>query len=221
MIRRERSSSTSCASCRRSQGGQAPFPTGRNCSPGTRQPSPRRSAALGKETVPPRAWYVFEGQTSVDAYLCTSRYVVLVEGKRTESGPTTHTSWMEVRHQVLRNIDAAWNGRGIATWSPSSRWRGRIRSEVRARGLATSRRRHGLRRRAFREPAASQRGRPASDGACVPRRRHLAGNLRRVLASARHLDRRGPGRTEDTMSQPAKAAKRRVSRQTPGGNCGR
>jgi hypothetical protein len=68
--------------------------------------------ALGAETVPPRAWYVFEGPTSVDAYVRTTNYVVLVEGKRTESGPTTHTSWMEVRHQVLRNIDAAWDSKG-------------------------------------------------------------------------------------------------------------
>ena len=68
--------------------------------------------ALGEERVPPRAWYVFEGATSVDAYIRTSRYVVLVEGKRTEPGPTTHTSWMDVRHQVLRNLDAAWDTRG-------------------------------------------------------------------------------------------------------------
>ena len=67
--------------------------------------------ALSGKTVPPRAWYVFEGRTSVDAYIRTSRYVVLVEGKRTEPGPTTHTSWMDTRHQVLRNIDAAWDGR--------------------------------------------------------------------------------------------------------------
>jgi hypothetical protein len=35
-----------------------------------------------------------------------------VEGKRTESGPTTHTTWMETCHQVLRNVDAAWDARG-------------------------------------------------------------------------------------------------------------
>jgi hypothetical protein len=68
-------------------------------------------AAIREETVPPRAWYVFEGRTSVDAYVRTNRYLILVEGKRTEPGPTTHTSWMEVRHQVLRNIDAAWDAR--------------------------------------------------------------------------------------------------------------
>ena len=30
-------------------------------------------------------------------------------GKRTEAGPTTKTSWMQVRHQILRNIDAAYS----------------------------------------------------------------------------------------------------------------
>jgi hypothetical protein len=36
-------------------------------------------------------------------------HIILIEGKRTESSPTTHTSWMPVRHQMLRNIDAAWD----------------------------------------------------------------------------------------------------------------
>jgi hypothetical protein len=34
---------------------------------------------------------------------------VLVEGKRTEAGPTTSTTWMPTRHPMLRNIDAAWD----------------------------------------------------------------------------------------------------------------
>lgn len=54
-----------------------------------------------------RVWFVFEGPTSVDAYLETDRLIVLVEGKRTEAGPTTYTTWMRVRHQLLRNLDAA------------------------------------------------------------------------------------------------------------------
>ena len=56
-----------------------------------------------------QGWHVFEGPTSVDAYIETERAVVLVEGKRTEAGPTTHTTWMAVRHQLLRNLDAAWD----------------------------------------------------------------------------------------------------------------
>lgn len=54
-----------------------------------------------------RVWFVFEGPTSVDAYLETDRLIVLVEGKRQERGPTTYTTWMRVRHQLLRNLDAA------------------------------------------------------------------------------------------------------------------
>jgi hypothetical protein len=56
-----------------------------------------------------RAWFVFEGPTSVDAYLETPELIVLIEGKRTERGPTTHTTYMPVRHQLLRNLDAAWD----------------------------------------------------------------------------------------------------------------
>lgn len=54
-------------------------------------------------------WHIFEGATHVDAYLETERLVILIEGKRTERGPTTHTSWMPVRHQMLRNLDDAWD----------------------------------------------------------------------------------------------------------------
>jgi hypothetical protein len=54
-----------------------------------------------------RAWFVLEGPTSVDAYLETPELILLVEGKRTERGPTTRTTYMPVRHQILRNLDAA------------------------------------------------------------------------------------------------------------------
>jgi hypothetical protein len=57
-------------------------------------------------------WHLFEGATSVDAYLETPELIVLIEGKRTERAPTKKTSWMPVRHQILRNIDAAWDERG-------------------------------------------------------------------------------------------------------------
>jgi hypothetical protein len=59
-----------------------------------------------------RAWYVFEGPTSVDAYLETPGLIVLIEGKRTERGPTTRTTYMPTRHQLLRNLDAGWDIRG-------------------------------------------------------------------------------------------------------------
>lgn len=59
-----------------------------------------------------KAWYVLEGPTVPDAFLVTPDALVVVEGKRTESGATTSTRWMQRRHQMLRHIDAAWEIRG-------------------------------------------------------------------------------------------------------------
>ena len=59
-----------------------------------------------------RAWYIFEGPTVPDAYIETPDAVVVVEGKRTEAGPTTDTTWLLGRHQIWRHIDAAWERRG-------------------------------------------------------------------------------------------------------------
>jgi hypothetical protein len=55
--------------------------------------------------------YVFEYRTHIDAYLETDEAIIVVEGKRTEAGPTTSTKWMPVRHQMLRNIDVVWDNR--------------------------------------------------------------------------------------------------------------
>lgn len=57
-------------------------------------------------------WHIFEGETQPDAYIETSSLIVVIEGKRTEPGPTTHTTWMVGRHQMLRHIDCAWEARG-------------------------------------------------------------------------------------------------------------
>ena len=59
-----------------------------------------------------RAWYVMEGPSYPDAYLATSDLVVVIEGKRTEAGPTTSTTWMPVRLQILRHLDAAFEVAG-------------------------------------------------------------------------------------------------------------
>lgn len=59
-----------------------------------------------------RAWYIFEGNSKPDALLQTPDAIIVIEGKRTEAGPTTYTTWMSVRHQMLRHIDAAWDDRG-------------------------------------------------------------------------------------------------------------
>lgn len=55
-----------------------------------------------------RAWYIFEGPTVPDAYIETPDALVVIEGKRTEAGPTTDTTWLAGRHQIWRHIDAAW-----------------------------------------------------------------------------------------------------------------
>ncbi len=55
-----------------------------------------------------RAWYVLEGCTWPDVYLETERALVVIEGKRTERAPTTYTTWMAIRHQMLRHLDCAW-----------------------------------------------------------------------------------------------------------------
>ncbi|NQT91310.1 MAG: hypothetical protein HQ559_01010 [Lentisphaerae bacterium] len=59
-----------------------------------------------------RKWYVLEGPSQPDVYLETEKTIIVIEGKGTESGPTTNTTWMAGRHQVLRYIDAAWEIRG-------------------------------------------------------------------------------------------------------------
>ncbi len=55
-----------------------------------------------------RAWHILEGSSYPDAFLATSDSVVVIEGKRTEAGPTTSTTWMPVRHQMLRHLDGAY-----------------------------------------------------------------------------------------------------------------
>ena len=56
-----------------------------------------------------RAWYVLEGPSYPDAYLATYDAIVVIEGKRTEAGPTNSTTWMPVRSQMLRHLDAAFD----------------------------------------------------------------------------------------------------------------
>jgi hypothetical protein len=69
-----------------------------------RQLSENPSAAKG--------WWILEGPSRPDAYLETPDAIIVVEGKRTEPGPTTHTEYMTGRHQLLRHMDAAWDTRG-------------------------------------------------------------------------------------------------------------
>lgn len=60
----------------------------------------------------PKGWHLFEGPTSPDVFLVSRDALVVIEGKRTEPGPTTDTTWLVGRHQIWRHIDAAWEVRG-------------------------------------------------------------------------------------------------------------
>lgn len=65
---------------------------------------------LLKDSVARPQWYILEGKSQPDAYLETDDFILVIEGKRTERGQTTTTSWMAGRNQMLRHMDAAaWN----------------------------------------------------------------------------------------------------------------
>ena len=73
-----------------------------------------QQAAMEKLRGPHRSrdWFIFEGTTYPDVYLETETAIIVIEGKRTESDITRNTTWMPVRHQMLRHIDSAWDIRG-------------------------------------------------------------------------------------------------------------
>lgn len=56
-----------------------------------------------------QTWPILEGPSFPDVFIETPEYVLVAEGKRTEAGPTTTTTWMPTRHQMWRHMDAAWD----------------------------------------------------------------------------------------------------------------
>jgi hypothetical protein len=52
-------------------------------------------------------WFVLEGPSCPDVFISTPDLIVVIEGKRTEPVPTTGTTWMSPRHQMLRHMDCA------------------------------------------------------------------------------------------------------------------
>lgn len=58
------------------------------------------------------SWAVLERPSQPDVFLETDEALIVIEGKRTERGPTTDTTWLRGRHQMLRHIDCAWEIRG-------------------------------------------------------------------------------------------------------------
>jgi hypothetical protein len=101
--------------------------------------------SLQERRLSPRAWYVLEGPSQPDVYLDSAAAVIVVEGKRTETAPTTSTAWMRVRHQMLRHLDAAWEYRqgrriyglyiveaesGTSSTEPPSTWHEAVESTI-------------------------------------------------------------------------------------------
>jgi hypothetical protein len=80
---------------------------------GTRLPAQNLArSAVASQPVNRPAWWRFERATEVDCVLATDRLVLCVEGKR-EERLSPDTRWIAGRHQVARNLEAAWRLAGI------------------------------------------------------------------------------------------------------------
>ena len=124
-------------------------------------------------------------------FLETDDLVVVIEGKRTEPAPTTTTTWMPVRHQMLRHIDAAWDRRGDRqlfgffivegetgdSMTVPAHWREAARNTTTSGAVA----------RACR---IAHRGDPAANRECVHWRDDMAGCLSRPVDSRGGVDRK-------------------------------
>lgn len=69
------------------------------------------------ENLPAKAWYIFEGHTYPDLYIEGDDYIIICEGKWTESHITTETTYLktakgEYRNQMVRHIQGALNSAG-------------------------------------------------------------------------------------------------------------
>lgn len=53
-----------------------------------------------------KKWWAFEGYTSVDCMLETEKFLLLIEGKRTEP-ISSSTVWFPKRNQIVRNLECA------------------------------------------------------------------------------------------------------------------
>lgn len=68
--------------------------------------------AVASQPVDRPAWWRFERATEVDCVLATDRFVLCIEGKR-EERLSPGTRWLASRHQVARNLEAAWRLAGV------------------------------------------------------------------------------------------------------------
>jgi hypothetical protein len=110
-----------------------------------------------------RRWFVLEGPSRPDALLEGEQIVLCVEGKRTEASCTTETTWMEIRSQLVRHMDAAMDrfpnkrilglliveGDGSIGVSPSPFWIAQSEAQYASRSIDASlpHRSQGQRRR--------------------------------------------------------------------------
>jgi hypothetical protein len=68
-------------------------------------------ARLSDSSLQDSRWEILEGPSYPDVFLQTPTVILVIEGKFTEARPTTSTTWLSGRHQMLRHIDAAWDQR--------------------------------------------------------------------------------------------------------------
>lgn len=52
-----------------------------------------------------KEWFILEGDSKPDVFLKTTSFYLIIEGKRTESGPKVGTTWDPKRHQIVRHIE--------------------------------------------------------------------------------------------------------------------
>jgi hypothetical protein len=73
-----------------------------------RDPAILAEALARIETGPwARKWYILEGPSRPDATLEMPHAVIVIEGKRTEAATTSKTTFMPIRSQLIRHMDAA------------------------------------------------------------------------------------------------------------------
>ena len=69
------------------------------------------------DSLPLKAWYIFEGYTYPDLYIEGDDYIIICEGKWTEPHITTETTYLKTakgayRNQMVRHIQGALNSAG-------------------------------------------------------------------------------------------------------------
>jgi len=64
-----------------------------------------------------KQWWAFEGFTEVDCFIQTDSFILAIEGKRTEKGPSESVSWYPYRNQIVRNLESVQQYAGTRNFS--------------------------------------------------------------------------------------------------------